>query len=250
MAHKWQRVERIDSPYNQLEVWTNGARVDFEVAGATHATWHPHELCTGMAWDAITAGCLLKNDRPPESLLMLGLGGGTALRQLRHLLPDLRITTVEIDPEIVAHARTYMAIDHLDLDIVVGDAYAYLQSTGAVFDVIVDDVYRGESEDVARPVAYNPAWMQHIRNRLLPGGIFVMNLVTGAGHRQTQSDTRKIFCDTFDAVRAVRPPDSLNEILVGGDALGLPRQVSMHTAAWASPKDHERWEGLRVRKLK
>lgn len=250
MAFKWKRLERLDSPYNQLEVWSNGERVDFEVAGATHATWHPREMLTGMAWDAITAGCLLKPGSPPGSLLMLGLGGGTALRQLRHLWPDVEMTAVEIDPEIERYARTYMGIDALGIQVEIGDAYQYLESVRRPFDIIVDDVYRGEESDVARPMTYRRAWLQKIDQRLQPDGVFVINLVTGAGHRKVQSHTRQLFTDHYPSVRAVRPPDSLNEILVGGKTVGLPRQVSSRTPDWELKVDRDRWAGIRVRKLK
>ena len=57
-------------------------REDLEVAGATMSTWHPDRWLTGWAWDAITAACLLRRDGPPRRVLLLGLGGGTVVRQL------------------------------------------------------------------------------------------------------------------------------------------------------------------------
>ena len=95
-----KKLQEVHSPHNHVEVWQNNAgRIDFEVSGATHATWHPEKLLTGHAWDAITAGAV-SHPGPVEHILLLGLGGGTCLRQLRHLLPGAKLTAVEIDPDM------------------------------------------------------------------------------------------------------------------------------------------------------
>ena len=80
-----KRITTETTDFQRIEVWGSGQEVDFRVAGATHATWHRDRFLTGMAWDAITAGVLLRGAGPAGSLLMMGLGGGTALRQIRHI---------------------------------------------------------------------------------------------------------------------------------------------------------------------
>ena len=71
----------------------------------------------------IAAAALLGKNDPPRSVLMLGLAGGTAFRILRHLLPDCRLTAIDIDPEIVGLAREHMDLDALGIEVVIGDAY-------------------------------------------------------------------------------------------------------------------------------
>jgi spermidine synthase len=119
-------IERVCTHYNEVDVWETETGIDFEVAGGTHATWDRERILSDYAWDAITAAALLREKAPPRSLLMLGLGGGTAIRQLKHFAPGMRITAVEIDAKMVDLARRYMALDEMDIDVVVGDAYAYI----------------------------------------------------------------------------------------------------------------------------
>ena len=90
-----KRITTETTDFQRIEVWGSQDEVEFRVAGAIHATWHKTRFLTGMAWDAITAGVMLRAGDPPKRLLMLGLGGGTALRQLRHFIPKLEITALE-----------------------------------------------------------------------------------------------------------------------------------------------------------
>lgn len=248
-----KRLECLETEYNDVDVWRNkDGSIDFEVIGATHATWHPHRLLTGHAWDAITGAALL-HPGGPESLLMLGLGGGTALRQIRRFLPDLRITSVEIDPGMIRLARTYMEIDTLDLEVVEGDAYGYLETGPRAFDIVVDDLYRSGDTDVRRPREVTEDLIHdHLRN-LAPEGTLVMNFVTGAGHHNLHRRARKTFLNTFASVRAVRPPHSHNEVLAGTNAPGGlrgPRSLRRVHSLLEDDRDREIWKELRNLKLR
>ena len=75
------------------------------------------------------------------------------------------------------------------------------------------------------------------------------NLVTGPGHRTMQSHARKAYRTVFPDIRSIRPPDSLNEILVGGRNLRPPRVIRAAGAAWCDPEDRRHWARLRVTRL-
>ena len=91
-----KRIERVTTDYQTLEVWKSKTACEFRVEGAVHAWHHRERYLTGLAWDLIAAGALL-GKKKPKSILMLGLAGGTSFRILRHLLPDCRLTAVDID---------------------------------------------------------------------------------------------------------------------------------------------------------
>jgi spermidine synthase len=241
-------IERTRSPYNEVDVWETDTGIDFEVAGGTHATWDEHRVLTDYAWDAITAASLLRQKAPPKRLLMLGLGGGTAIRQLKHFVPCMRITALEIDATMVDLARRYMHLDSLDIEVVVGDAYDYIKTCNQTFDAVVDDVYLGGEHDVVRPKTHDTSLMNDLCRLLKPGGILLANLVTGSGHRRTQSKVRDAFKRTFDDVKYVKPMKGFNETLIGG-----PTAPQSRLTSFASKLDHPRditaWESLKIRKL-
>ena len=112
-----RRTGIVHTRFQSLEIWKSELAAEFRVAGALHASFHKKRYLTGLAWDLIAAAALLRKDGPPRSVLMLGLAGGTAYRVLRHLLPDCRLTAIDIDPEIVGLAREHMDLDALDIEI-------------------------------------------------------------------------------------------------------------------------------------
>ena len=68
---------------------------------------HPDRMV--MNYPKMMLGALFVNPRP-QSVLIIGLGGGTLPRVLRQLLPDTRIDVVEIDPAVERVASRYLAL--------------------------------------------------------------------------------------------------------------------------------------------
>ena len=242
-------IEHLQTPYNDVHVWQRHDGIDFEVAGGTHATWTPGRVMTGYAWDALTAAALLKPGPAPRRILVLGLGGGTVIRQLRHFLPAVRITAVDIDPGMIDLARRYMALDELDIEVVTGDAYAYCERTASQFDVVMDDVYLGQARDVARPETFDGRMMERLAARTARNGIVLANLVTGSGHKGVQRRARAAFRERFAVVRTVRSAKGFNETLVGGLDLAEPASLRTVDDRLADPRDLALWQAIRVRAL-
>ncbi|MCC5849284.1 MAG: fused MFS/spermidine synthase [Verrucomicrobia bacterium] len=248
-----RRLEQITTPYNDVDVIERkDGGIDFDVIGATHATWHPTLLLTGHAWDAITAGAMM-HPGEPATLLLLGLGGGTVLRQIRHFLPRIHIRAVEIDPVMIRLAREYMALDELDVEIVEADAYEFLDQDKGRYDLFIDDLYRCGDRDVERPADVNRDTVEKMAEKLLPGGALIMNFVLGRGHARLHRRARGAFAHHFGAVRAVRPPLSHNEVIVGtalADGLRSPRQLNALKAFLNHDQDQRYWKELRNLKLR
>lgn len=248
-----KKLEEVHTPYNRVAVWQNNAgRIDLEVSGATHATWHPTKLLTGHAWDAITAATV-SHPGPLDSVLLLGLGGGTCLRQLRHLYPRIRMTAVEIDPEMINLARRYMGLDALDVTVIEADAFAYLRQTPEPADVVIDDLYHALGDDVERPLAITPAYLEQLQGHLNPAGSVVMNFVVGPGHNHMFQQACSSFRHAFASNRRIVPPLSHNEVLLGTrhpDSPASPRVLQEWAKEFTDREDREHWKELRTLKLR
>lgn len=242
-----RRTETVHTRFQSLEIWKSDLATEFRVAGALHASFHKKRFLTGLAWDLIAAAALLRKDGPPRSILMLGLAGGTAFRVLRHLLPECRLTAIDIDSEIVALARQHMDLDALEIEIHTADAYPWLEQNQRKFDVVFDDIYLAGKTDVFRPQAWNPELLVHLRRAVAPGGVLAVNLVTGTGHRSMQSLTRKILCDAFPQVRSLRTPEGMNEVLVAGAAVATRRQLDPYQDSFRDWRDRMYWDRVDVR---
>ena len=218
-----RRAETVHTRHQSLEIWKSGTATEFRVEGAVHAWFHRDRFLTGLAWDMIAASALLGKCDPPRSVLMLGLAGGTAFRVLRHLLPDCRLTAVDIDHEIVDLARIHMDLDVLGIEVIIGDAYQWLAENRRTFDVVIDDIYLAGKTDVFRPRGWDGGLVECLKHAVAPGGVLAVNLVTGAGHRTMQSLTRRMLRGAFPIVRTIRSAEAMNEVLVAGERVAAKR---------------------------
>ncbi len=242
-------VERRRTSHNLVTVWRTGGRVDLDVEGATLATWHPRQILTGYSWDALAAGCLLRGGGPPARVLVLGLAGGTMVRQLLHLAPGIRVVAVEIDGGVLELARRHLRLSEIDVEIVLGDAYAYLAETRERFDAVVDDLFLTGAEDVRRSRVPEGETLELLRRATAPGGVVVANLIRGAGHAVVRRRTRNAFREAFGEVRTVTPQLGLNEILVGGDEVRTGAALAGYAGRFREAHDRAAWQALTVRRL-
>jgi spermidine synthase len=244
-----QRKGIIHTRHQSLELWKSELAVEFRVAGAVHAWFHRNRVLTGLAWDMIAASALLGKNDPPRSVLMLGLAGGTAFRALRKLVPDCKLTAVDIDPEIVDLARQHMELDALGIEVVIGDAYGWLENNRRTFDVVIDDIYLAGKTDVFRPREWDRRLMKHLKRAMAPGGVLAVNLVTGEGHRTMQSLTRRVLREAFPVVRTIKSPEAMNEVLVAGDSVATKRRLAGYADAFPEWRDRMYWERLDLRRI-
>lgn len=245
----FKRVASATTRHQALEIWKSPVSCEFRVAGAVHAWWHQERFLTGLAWDNLAAATLLRPEAPPRSVLMLGLAGGTTLRTLRHLLPDTRLTAIDLDPEIVDLAHEHMHLGETNTEIHIADAYDWVTHTDQCFDIVIDDCYLAGADDVYRPERHPEKLIGNLRPRIAPGGLLLANLVTGSGHRRLQSRMRAAFRRAFPQVRSVTTPDSLNETLVGGDHILTASSLQRWTSHFPSSKDQRYWDRIDVRLL-
>lgn len=247
IIRKMRRAATVRTSHQELEIWKSDVATEFRVAGAIHASHHRHRFMTGLAWDIIAASALLRPGGPPKSLLMLGLAGGTSLRALRHLLPDCEFTAVDIDGEIVELAREHMDLDATGVRVHVADAYPWLAANRRRFDVVFDDIYLAGKTDVFRPRQWDPALMGHLKRAVAPGGLLAVNLVTGKGHRTMQSLTRRALKAEYPAVRSLVTPESMNEVLVAGEAVASASVLEACTGRFPNWRDRMCWGRIKLR---
>lgn len=244
-----RRTDTVHTRFQSLEIWKSDLATEFRVAGAIHATYHRKRFLTGLAWDLIAASALLRKEGPPRSILMLGLAGGTAYRVIRHLLPECRLTAIDIDAEIVDLAREHMDLDSLGIEVITTDAYPWLAKNRRKFDLVFDDIYLAGKTDVFRPRAWDPELMDHLRRAIAPGGLLAVNLVTGPGHRTMQSHTRKILRGAFPVLRSLTTEEGMNEVLVAGEAVGTRKHLDAYEEAFPQWRDRVYWDRVKVKRV-
>ena len=240
----------FETRFQKISVWKSPLATEFRVAGAIHASFHRNRFLTGLAWDLIAAAALLHPSGKPASILMLGVAGGTALRTLRHLLPDAELTGIDLDPELIALAEKEMQLGETRAEIVIADAYEWMKGNSRKFDVIIDDLYLAGENDVFRAEECDGGWLDLTGRSLAPGGILTINLVTGPGHRAKQSATRRRVLSRFPSVRSLRTDESMNEVLVAGENVATGSVLRNYAGRFTDWRDGMFWNRISVRKLK
>ena len=109
----------------------------------------------------------------PKSALLLGLGAGTLAQLLTRRFSDIRIVGVDIDPEIVEFARLHFDLALPNLQVVVGDAFAYAARCSECFDYVAVDLFRGHAFQRA---ALSRPFLRHLKTIAGPTGEIAVNL--------------------------------------------------------------------------
>jgi spermidine synthase len=79
-----------------------------------------------------------------HSVLEIGFGGGRTSWYLHRFLPDVSVTSVELDPAVEELAKKYFGIkDEPNFHLVNRDGRLFLQESKEKYDVILIDAYRG-----------------------------------------------------------------------------------------------------------
>lgn len=213
-------IHEEESAYNYIQVVEENGRRSLILndGHAVHSVYDPQQLLTGGPWDYFMVAPMLVAKAPPSGprdVMLIGLAGGTAARQLTAAYGQLPITGVEIDPQIVDVARDYFALDQLpNVDVQVADGRYALRASDRQFDLIGVDAYR---QPYIPFQLTSREFFQEVADRLRSGGVAVVN----AG--RTTTDYRLVDAlastlrDVFPYVVAIDVDRYTNTMLIASD---------------------------------
>jgi spermidine synthase len=153
----------------EVHIGEDGGRAALLVDGVVQSISPEDGLASGGYWAA-----MVPNDRPRHGLI-LGLGGGTLARLLHERWGAFPIVGVDDDLDIVSLAQAAGWLPGHDLEIVIGDAFAYVQTCHERFDYIAVDLFRGEQ---LAGRAFGKPFLRRLRTLLVPRGRLAINLFT------------------------------------------------------------------------
>ena len=198
---------------------------ELHVDGTFASCYEPGRAITGSVWDALAAGIAALPRQRRRSVLLLGLGGGSAARVARALAPRARIVGVEIDPSVVRLARRWFDLDALGIEVVVEDARAYLERCRRRFDAVLEDVFVGTGRDAVKPEWLPEPGLARAARRLAPRGILASNALDEA------PAVSMAMGRLFSRVVRIEVDDYDNQIFVGGSGALTGRKLRRAVAA-------------------
>ena len=216
------------SQYQRISVWdTNGMRQlifdgKFDGTDAIQSEMDKVDL------NALTLSysrhmiCSLPLVAKPKRILIVGLGGACIERYLYSLLPEAKIETVELDPEVANVARKYFNLKEDARQVVhIGDGRKFIDESKDKYDFIMLDAFSATS--IPYPLS-TKEFLEHCRDHLTEGGIIAANLWYAEANYGSM-------VKTYDAVfpewHVVKCADSTNAILTA-----LPTRRNVTKQSW------------------
>ena len=155
-----------------VTIGEDAGRTALLVDGVVQSISPEDGLATGGYWAA-----MLPRVRPRRALI-LGLGGGTLVRLIQARWGGgVSIVGVDDDPAIIETARSVGWLPDAGLELVLADAFAYVQACTARFDYVAVDLFRGEHV-VGR--VFTKPFLRRVRALLEPRGWLAINFFRDA----------------------------------------------------------------------
>lgn len=146
----------------------------------------------------------------PRDVLLVGLGGGSLSKYCHALLPDSMITTVEINPAVIALRESFhIPPDSHSFQIVEQDAAVYMRYQRGVANVILLDGY---DEAGLPPALTTLSFYQDCHRALRDDGVLVANFNC---HELQLASCRRLLSLVFGGrILLIRPTCRSNTVLL------------------------------------
>ncbi len=182
-------ITERESVYNYIQVVKVGdeTQLILNEGVGIHSIYNPNSILTQGPWDYFMIAPYFNS--PPftpdqvRKVAIIGLGGGTAVREFTAAYGPIPIDGVEIDNTIVNMGRQYFHMNEPNLHVVLQDGRYFLQTSSQKFDVVAIDAYQ---QPYVPFQLTTKEFFQEVRNHLTPTGVTVIN----AG--RTSSDFRLV----------------------------------------------------------
>jgi spermidine synthase len=169
---------------SRVRIGEDGGRAALLVDGVVQSISPVDGLIDGGYWAAMVP------EDPPRNALILGLGGGTLARLLHARWGQMPIVGIDDDAAIVEAAVRVGWLPHSDLDIVMADAFEYVETCQQRFHFVAVDLFRGERL-VAR--AFGKPFLRRVRALLEPRGRLAVNLFIDRRQREREERIAAFF---------------------------------------------------------
>ncbi len=223
MSVLWQ----ADVDGTRYSVRQHGQSVRLYSNSVFHSQWNADRPFAGGVWDCLSLPVLYRSPESVEDVLLLGVGGGAVIQQLGCLLPEARVTGVEIDPVHIDIAQQWFGVpaDTLLCD----DAIRWMRSRPRQqrADIVIDDLFGHADGEPERAVALDDAWVEELADALHDDGLLIVNAIDG---RELQRAVPVFRAAGFRYGRRWSLPSYHN-------AIGVLSRAPLHSRDWSRRLD-------------
>jgi len=148
--------------------------------GVFHSSYNPSRAITGGVWDLLMMPAFLYPPGAIRRVLLLGVGGGTVIRQLQAFVRPREIVAVDLDPVHLDVARRFFGVRGEDARLVHADAREWLDADDSRYDLVIDDLFGERDGEPVRAVTADAAWCRRLQARNTAGGAIAINCISPA----------------------------------------------------------------------
>ena len=180
MAVIWEKI--ING--KKYEVRSAGQTRRLYTDGVFHSQYNSRYSLTGNVWDLISLPSFFLERSQIRRILVLGVGGGAVIRQLRGWFPECHVTGIELDKTHLYIARRFFSLEHKNIDLIEADALQWVSNfRGLSFDIIIDDLFSEVDGEPERVVAAGKKWVSELSRILAPNGMLIINFISSKEFR-------------------------------------------------------------------
>ncbi|MEM7378692.1 MAG: class I SAM-dependent methyltransferase [Pseudomonadota bacterium] len=219
MSVVWEH--RADGAHYQVR--QAGGSIRLYTNGVFHSQWNPSPAKTRSVWDLLSLPVFYRNRAAPR-VLVLGVGGGAAIKRLTQFKPSADIVGVDRDPVHLRVARSWFRVQSR---LTHADAVDWVRHyRGAPFDVVVDELFGHREGEACRAVEADRAWLQQLKGLLVADGVLTVNHASGhewrnnAASRAGMAHRRRFSLPLYD------------------NAIGVYSRSPLDVAAWRRAVAH------------
>lgn len=206
-----QILEEKESPFNgKITVVKTLEGTRLMVGGISQSGWLMKKVWN-VALKKISKD---RSDKPKtDSVLILGLGGGSIAELVQKYWPSAKITGVDIDPSMVELGKKYLGlgkINNLKIELIDANEFLKRSSLQESFNLVIVDIYKG----IKVPKEFTTQeFVEKIFQVVSSGGVAVFNRLYSEVERKESDSFGRMVGAVFPVSTLVKP--EANIIFIG-----------------------------------
>lgn len=149
-----------------------------------------------------------------ESILLLGLGGGSVVETLREDLKyDKKITAIEFDSKIIELAlHEFGLVQDKNLEIIQADALDFVKSRDKKYDLVIVDLY---IDNIVPAVFYSIDFWKSLKDLVNTNKFFIFNACIFNENSEKQMTSLLDYLKQSSAIERFDKVENTNTVIIG-----------------------------------
>ena len=209
MAIIWQHTVGKD----KYEVRTAGASIRLYSNGVFHSQYNPKQKISNSIWDLLFLPAFFYPSGSLKRILILGVGGGAAIKLLHNYISPDKIVGIELNPTHLKVARRFFKINAKQAELICDDAVKWLKNySGPPFDMIIDDLFGHKDGETLRAVELDNVWFNLLNKNLSKQGLLVANTAELKDFKNSGFMTNQRIRNSFKSTYKLTHPTCENRV--------------------------------------